>query len=77
MKNIKNFDEFNKTEQLIKIFKKCSISNFKEIKNFHPDGESMPNGISFQRGGYIKECIENKNSFILDEGSVMKMDLIK
>ena len=59
--------KFNKTEQLIKIFKKCSISNFKEIKNFHPDGESMPNGISFQRGGYIKECIENKNSFILDE----------
>ena len=68
MAPIKNFDEFNKTEQLIKIFKKCSISNFKEIKNFHPDGESMPNGISFQRGGYIKECIENKNSFILDEG---------
>jgi len=41
---------------------------FKEIKNFHPTGKSMPNGSHYQRGGYLNECRSNKDSFILDEG---------
>ena len=28
----------------------------------------MPNGVAFQRGGYINECMENIRAFVLDEG---------
>ena len=41
---------------------------FREIKYFHPNGKSMPNGSHYQRGGFINECIANKNAFIINEG---------
>lgn len=41
---------------------------FREIKHFHPSGKSMPNGSHYQRGGFLNECQNNKDSFILDEG---------
>lgn len=40
----------------------------KEIKYFHPSGMSMPNGSHYQRGGFLKECKDNFNNYILDEG---------
>ena len=39
-----------------------------EVKYFHPEGKSMPNGSHYQRGGFIHECKQNMNSFVLDEG---------
>lgn len=36
---------------------------FKVIKYFHPTGKSMPNGIGYQRGWFLKECRDNMNSF--------------
>ena len=42
--------------------------HFKEIKYFHPNGNTMPNGSHYQRGGFINECKINKNNFMLDEG---------
>lgn len=38
-----------------------------EVKYFHPNGNNIPNGSHYQRGGFIKECIDNKNAFVLDE----------
>ena len=43
-------------------------THFNEVKYFHPNGNTMPNGCSYQRGGFIHECIINKESFVLDEG---------
>lgn len=48
-----------------KISEKYTI---KEVKYFHPSGEKLPNGSHYQKGGFLKECRENINSFILDEG---------
>ncbi|MCQ2191642.1 MAG: hypothetical protein MJZ23_02100 [Paludibacteraceae bacterium] len=44
----------------------CKNSNFRGIKYFHPSGRIMPNGCHYQRGGFLKECKENKNMFIID-----------
>ena len=41
---------------------------FKEVKYFHPEGMSMPNGCHYQRGGFLMECKSNKDSFLLIEG---------
>ena len=41
---------------------------FKEIKHFHPEGKSMPNGICYQKGHYCNVCFENEKKFqIYDE----------
>ena len=49
------------------IFNHCRLRHFKEIKYFSRDGLTMPNGIGFQRGNFIKECADNANSFVLSE----------
>ena len=41
--------------------------SFKEIKYFSPDGSTMPNGIGFQRGNFLRECKINREAFELDE----------
>lgn len=46
--------------------------NKTEIKHFHPEGKSMPNGSNFQRGGYLNDCKNNFNSFVLDDGVYAK-----
>ena len=43
-------------------------TSFKEVKYFHPEGMSMPNGCHYQRGGFLMECKSNKDSFLLIEG---------
>ena len=65
---IKRVKEFSLEQVLVDVFANCSTRHFREIKHFHPEGESMPNGVAFQRGGYIKECMENIQAFVLDEG---------
>ena len=45
-----------------------NATNFREVKYFHPNGKTMPNGSHYQRGGFMNECRENENRFILDEG---------
>lgn len=40
---------------------------WKKVKYFHPEGKGMPNGSHYQRGGFIRECILNTNSFVIDE----------
>ena len=50
-----------------KIFDYFSRRHFREIKYFSRDGRTMPNGIGFQRGNFIKECADNANSFALTE----------
>lgn len=49
------------------IFDYYNLRHFKEIKYFSRDGRTMPNGIGFQRGNFIKECADNANSFVLSE----------
>jgi hypothetical protein len=41
--------------------------NVKEVKYFHPSGKSLPNGSHFQRGGFLHECQQNKDAYVLDE----------
>ena len=45
----------------------CSPKHFKEIKYFSTDGSSLPNGIGFQRGNFLRECRLNSEAFVLDE----------
>jgi hypothetical protein len=45
--------------------------HFKEIKYFSPDGKSMPNGIGIQRGGFLHECMKNKEAFEIDQSICM------
>ena len=33
------------------------------IKYFHPTGKSLPNGIAYQRGFFLKECRDNSATF--------------
>lgn len=40
----------------------------KKVRWFHPEGENMPNGVFFQRGGWLAECRENKKRFGKDCG---------
>lgn len=64
---IKEVKEFSAEQMLIDVFEECSPKCFREIKHFHPKGETMPNGISYQRGEYARECIDNLQSFALNE----------
>ncbi len=41
-----------------------TIKNIKGLKYFHPSGiEKIPNGHVIQKGGFLKECEDNRNSF--------------
>lgn len=39
-----------------------------KVQWFHPDGEKMPNGVYFQRGGWLAECEENTRHFAAADG---------
>lgn len=49
------------------VINECSLKHFREVKYFSKNGKTMPNGIGYQRGNFIKECKDNKNAFILNE----------
>ena len=55
-------------ESIIKVLSETIHTNWTEVKYFHPQRQTMPNGSHYQRGGFLQECRENLNSFILDEG---------
>ena len=55
-------------ESIIKVLSETKYTNWTEVKYFHPQRQTMPNGSHYQRGGFLQECRENLNSFILDEG---------
>ena len=55
-------------ESIIKVPSETKHTNWTEVKYFHPQRQTMPNGSHYQRGGFLQECRENLNSFILDEG---------
>ena len=38
----------------------------REIRNFSPDGSTMPNGVNVQRGGFLVECHRNANAFVTE-----------
>ena len=42
------------------------LTPFRKVKYFHPNGQSMPNGISYQRGIFLKACRDNKKKFVFD-----------
>ena len=54
-------------EVVDKIIIECSTP-FKEVKYFHPERKTMPNGCFYQRGGFLNECKNNKDSFVVNEG---------
>lgn len=39
-----------------------------KVRWFYPDGEKMPNGVFFQRGGWLAECAENARRFAVADG---------
>lgn len=47
--------------------KECGMKATK-VRWFHPDGEKMPNGVFFQRGGWLAECAENAKHFVAADG---------
>lgn len=50
--------------RLLIIFTKTSRINFGEIRYFHPSGRiALPNGHPIQKGGFLRECRINSNSF--------------
>lgn len=52
-------------ETIDKLFNK---NNINEIKYFHPSGrKTLPNGNHYQKGGFLKECKDNVDSFIISE----------
>lgn len=65
---LKRAKELSAEQTLLSTFEKCTPRHFREVKHFHPEGVRMPNGVAFQRGGYIQECLENAQAFVLDEG---------
>lgn len=42
---------------------------FREVKYFSTDGCTMPNGVGFQRGNFIKSCADNACNFTLSPTS--------
>lgn len=49
----------------------------KEIKYFHPSVKQMPNGVHYQRGGFLYECKVNKEAFtnsFFDNAQVYTLD---
>lgn len=70
MKNNKsknNCKQMDRIKQLIHSVIIGHTTPFREIKYFHPNGNTMPNGSHYQRGGFINECKINKDNFILNE----------
>lgn len=58
-------------ESIQKVFSNGSLNKkytIKEVKYFHPNGGTLPNGSNYQKGGFLYECRKNVNSFVLDEG---------
>ena len=55
-------------ESIVKVLSETKHTNWTEVKYFHPQRQTMPNGSHYQRGGFLQECRRNLNSFILDEG---------
>lgn len=55
-------------ESIRKVILETNHTNWTEVKYFHPQRQTMPNGSHYQRGGFLQECRENSNSFVLDEG---------
>ena len=55
-------------ESIRKVISETNNTNWTEVKYFHPQRQTMPNGSHYQRGGFLQECRENSNSFVLDEG---------
>ena len=55
-------------ESIRKVISETNHTNWNEVKYFHPQRQTMPNGSHYQRGGFLQECRENSNSFVLDEG---------
>ena len=55
-------------ESIRKVISETNHTNWTEVKYFHPQRQTMPNGSHYQRGGFLQECRENSNSFVLDEG---------
>ena len=55
-------------ESIVKVLSETQHTKWTEGKYFHPQRQTMPNGSHYQRGGFLQECRENLNSFILDEG---------
>lgn len=55
-------------ESIKDILRESKTTNWQEIKYFHPSGLPMPNGSHYQRGGFLYECKQNMNSFVLNEG---------
>lgn len=50
--------------RLLAIFTKAPRINFGEIKYFYPSGRTtLPNGHPIQKGGFLRECRINNNSF--------------
>lgn len=41
--------------------------NVREVKYFHPNGGTLPNGHPIQRGGFLHECKMNSLAYELDE----------
>lgn len=50
------------------------ITPFREVKHFHPNSQPYPNGCHYQRGWYLSECRNNKNSFVLTEEESILQD---
>lgn len=67
MTTMEHSNRNNHSVKYDELYKSCSPNHFKEIKYFSPDGKSMPNGHSLQRGGFIQECRRNSNNFVLSE----------
>ena len=55
-------------ESVRKILSETKHTKWTEVEYFHPQRRTMPNGSCYQRGGFLQECRQNLNSFILDEG---------
>ena len=52
--------------RILNLFIKC---HFREVKYFSTDGCTMPNGVGFQRGNFIKSCADNARNFTLSPTS--------
>lgn len=63
----RNSKNTSPNERYKRILESCRTSHFKVVKYFHPSGKSMPNGIGFQRGWFLKECRDNANRFVISE----------
>lgn len=55
-------------ESIRKMLPEKNHTKWIKIKHFHPEGLVFPNGSHYQRGGYLRECRKNLDSFVLDEG---------